>query len=378
MRKIVPLLLFCALFIQPAFSQQPDADAKARNIPEASCASVETLASYIKNEFPSDSARIRAIYVWIGTHIKYDVPRLKARMNDPYAQPQAVPDVLNSRAAVCQGYSELFAELCKALDIPAVVISGYTKLNGRVSSIGHAWVAAKTGGDWQLFDPTWGAGYVKNDKFEFAFNDRFYKVPPAALVADHMPFDPMYQFLPNPVSHKEFIEGSPVSNKPLFNFRDSIEQYEKLTRTEQRAAELTRLEAAGVHSDLLMKRKRYLTNALQAKASANAFEEGGRLFKAGIALFNEYVAHKNRQFSGIGEEGLRSLMDSIENSMKDARAALMEAEPKTPQQREAKNGNISNIDRFWTRLIKEKMFLTEYFGRDASGRKLLFAKNSGQ
>ncbi|HEU4472679.1 MAG TPA: transglutaminase-like domain-containing protein, partial [Flavisolibacter sp.] len=154
MTRLLPLLALSFLLTTKLLSQTGVTDAKAAAIPEASCASVESLASYIKDNFTTDTTRIRAIYVWITHHISYDVARLKARELDPFPKPQAIADVLATRSAVCQGYSDLFAALCKAVGIDAVVVSGYTRKGNSISPISHAWVAAQLAGDWYLFDPT--------------------------------------------------------------------------------------------------------------------------------------------------------------------------------------------------------------------------------
>ena len=48
----------------------------------------------------------------------------------------------------CQGYSNLFADMCKRAGIPAEMVTG------TVSGGGHAWAIAKISGKWYYFDPT--------------------------------------------------------------------------------------------------------------------------------------------------------------------------------------------------------------------------------
>lgn len=372
-RIVLPLLLLCTFLFKGA-AQDKNIDAQAIAIPAANTTTVDALAAYIKQHFTTDTARIRAIYVWVAHNISYDLARLQAQQNKPNTKPQTVAEVLATRSAVCQGYSDLFVALCKGVGIQAMVVGGYTKMGGKVSPIPHAWVAALLGGEWLLFDPTWGAGYVKDNQYVKWFNNTFYKVPPAKLIADHMPFDPMYQFLSNPLSHKEFIESTPVAQKAVFNYKDSLKAYSQLSADQQLAAELRRLQAAGVQNDQLLQRQQYLQMALQAYASNGAFEDGGKAFNAAIDLYKEYIGHKNKQFSTIPDTDLRQMVDQMEQHIKRARAVLLTAEAKSDAQRQAKTGNIANIDRFWAQLTKEKDFTAQYFAADAAGRRLLFTR----
>lgn len=374
MRKILFTLVFFCAFQQFSYAQTKNIDGDAASIPENNCTTVDALASYIKQKFSTDTARIRAIYVWITNHISYDVKRFRDRDKNPDNPPQTIADVLATRSAVCQGYSDLFVELCKGVGINAIVVSGYTKTQGRVNIISHAWAAAEVGDQWYLFDPTWGAGYVKDDYFTKRFNNSFYKVQPAKFISDHMPFDPLYQFLSYPLTNKEFIDGTPVANKTLFNYKDTLAQHIRLSSAEQKAAELRRLETAGIPIDILLKHQQFLKKIVLSSASKNVFDEGGQAYMAAMNLYKQYIDYKNKQFSAIKDNELKQIMDSIEYDLKLSRSLLLQAVPKTDAQRQARTNNVSNIDRFWPQLNKEKQFVLQYLATAETSRKQLFMK----
>jgi hypothetical protein len=374
MKKFFFFILLSGFLLSESMAQEKDPDLKAASISDANTASVDALGTYIKQNFNSDSARLRAIYVWITNHINYDVPRLLARENNPNSPPQPIEEVLSTRNAVCQGYSDLFVALCQRADINAIVVNGYTKFQGKISPVGHAWVAASLNGEWWLFDPTWGAGYVRNDRFVKRFSNDFYKVPPSKLIADHMPFDPMYQFLSYPLSPGEFRDGKQTSNQTLFQFKDSLSQHVHLSKAQQMSAELRRLEAAGIQNDMLRKRALYLKNSLESFSSKDAFEEGSRAFKSTLALYKDYMGEKSKQFSAISDNDLRTMVDSMFYYLRLSRSMLSEAIPKTDAQRQAKAGNMSNIDRLGGQLTKEKQFVDQYLAADLAGRKQLFGR----
>ncbi|HMK04087.1 MAG TPA: transglutaminase domain-containing protein [Ferruginibacter sp.] len=370
------LLIFILVFTGPLHNYaQQSGTAALNDIPAANCVSVDALASYIKQNYNSDSARIRAIYLWVTNNISYDVPRLLAREQRNSTPAQAAAETLTSRTAVCQGYADLFVALSNAAGIHAVEISGYGKQRGKISETAHAWAAAPIDGVWYLFDPTWGAGYVRNESFVKRFTDNFYKVSPEKFIADHMPFDPMYQFLSYPLTNREFMDGTAASGKSLFNYNDSIKQHAALSPAVQKAAQLRRLEAAGVVNDLVRERRAYLMKGLQNAASKNSFEEGGKVFKLALALYKDLMGHKKKQFSTISDSDLKQQVDSIAFYVKRSRSLVSEAIATTDAQWEAKTNNLRNIDRFWVELIKQKEFTEQYLATDKERRKLMFKRN---
>jgi transglutaminase/protease-like cytokinesis protein 3 len=67
---------------------------------------------------------------------------------------------------------------------------------------------AKIDGSWYIFDPTWGAGYV-NKYFIKKLNNAYFKVEPAQIIASHIPFDYLWQFLNYPITNGEFMKAKP-------------------------------------------------------------------------------------------------------------------------------------------------------------------------
>ena len=284
-------------------------DEKIATIPTANTQTTDDIVTYIKQHFPSDTGRVRAIYVWITNNINYDVAKLKAYNNTSEPSRQTVTNVLQTRNAVCQGYADLFIELCNKLAIPASFVGGYTKRDGKVSTIPHAWTAVKLDNRWYLFDPTWGAGYIKNDQFIRHATFSFYKRLPEDMIKDHMPFDPMYQFLNYPVTNKEFIDGqqNTAESKPIFNFNDTLKFYATLSPADKLISEARRLEANGIRNDMLLERLNFIKKGLEPIA----FNEANTALKQSIDLFNIYIAHKNKQFSTVEDKELLESLDSI-------------------------------------------------------------------
>lgn len=374
MIKILLQLFLINIFSQSVFSQQKNTSAEAVAIPQASCGSVDELSAYIKQNYASDTARIGAIYVWIANNISYDLALMQSVKTNPQTKPQPVADVLKMRTAICQGYSDLFAALCKNVGINALVIPGYVKIGGAIMPMAHAWVAAELGGEWFLFDPTWGAGYVMDNHFVKQFNPTFYKQSPTNFILQHMPFDPMYQFLSSPKNNREFIDGSSSNNKTFFNYKDSLNQYNQLSAVEQMTAALRRMEAAGIENDLLKDQVEYLTKGIQSYTSKNAFDESNITFSKAVTLLNEYFEQKNIQFSKIGDNDLLQALDSMKYYAKISRSLISMAVIQNNEQQNAKSNNLNNIDQYWKQLIMEDQFVQKYIATDKSVRMELFRR----
>ena len=114
---------------------------------------------------------------------------------------------LKTKKGICADYSILFHEIASLTGIKSFVIEGYTKQNGKIDVLSHAWCAAKINNEWYLFDPTWGSGYVNNNKYTRKINNLYYKVAPSQMISSHMPFDYLWQFLTYPITNQEFINA---------------------------------------------------------------------------------------------------------------------------------------------------------------------------
>jgi transglutaminase-like putative cysteine protease len=109
---------------------------------------VEQLFALACAEFGSivpGHAQVEAVCAWIRANIAYRVgtssPATTAR------------DVLANRAGVCRDFAHLAIALCRALNIPARFVTGYTRYEEPPQDF-HALFEAYLGGHWQLFDPT--------------------------------------------------------------------------------------------------------------------------------------------------------------------------------------------------------------------------------
>ncbi len=247
MKQLFPLLLLpLSLFGQNFLA----ADKHALNTPTSKTVSVKTLSDYLCAEQPDDANKARAIYAWVTLNIAY-VDSTDER--DLWATPehlerQAPTRVLQNRSAVCQGYANLFCALAEATGLPCEVVTGLVKnRDSEVEQIGHAWAAARISGDWHLFDPTWGVPPPGFDRWNVS--DIFFMADPQEFVLQHLPDDPVWQLLENPLTERRFRESTNEEIEAYlleepegeFKFRDTLTQWVSMDSTSRIAAAESRI-----------------------------------------------------------------------------------------------------------------------------------------
>jgi len=182
-------------------------DAHALAAPASAEQSVESLAAYLIEPAKNEQEKARAIFRWICQNIDYDLGSyFTGRLSSTNSA-----DVLKSRSSVCSGYSDLFSALAGEAGLEAVEIRGYGKgysyRPGQrfAGPYNHAWNAVKINGSWYLMDPTWGAGYLGQDrKYHRWFDDHYFMTQPEQFIYDHLPEEESWQLLERPLSQAEF------------------------------------------------------------------------------------------------------------------------------------------------------------------------------
>lgn len=300
MRRII---LFILVSLNTGLSFGADyskIDKQAATTP-ATLRSATEISAYLTKNLATPTEKIRAIYYWISHNIRYDVSQLgSAGISYRSGERNLLNEVLQKRQGVCQHYAELFNACCKAAGIQSYIISGYTKTDGKIAPLAHAWNAVVIDGKYYEMDATWASGYVDNGKFTAKFDDTYFMIPPAEFIKTHMPFDPIWQFLDNPVSNKDFQANdfSKLKIRSNFNFSDSIKTIAGLDSLSILTRENKRIRNCGLTNDLI---REYVSYNQQNIAQIKYNQAVGEFNKA-IEAYNIYVMHKNKQFKGSSME----------------------------------------------------------------------------
>lgn len=265
-----------------------------------------------KIEFEQDT--VKAVFDWITDNIRYDVnklygkkPRSKSKRNKSYISEKERHDnlikrVIQKKRGVCHDYSVLFTSILSELGIESYVVTGYSKNNdGKVNQgDGHAWNVAKVNGKWYLYDLTWGAGYVKDKKrFVKKYDPKWYKTDPAEMIKRHMPYDPMWQLLADPVSYEAFEDNDElVISKSNYDVEALVQNYLDKDRKEQMIEELSRSRSMGDGFKLIDKWRERQENKINRYGISNRYEElqeTREIANQAIEVYNDYLKAKRRK-----------------------------------------------------------------------------------
>lgn len=120
-----------------------------------------TIAQQLTQNCENDYQRILALHDWVCSYIRYDMDSLNSGEIPPYH----ANDVVTGRKAVCLGFATLYASLCRSINIPCNVVSGYalgigedtdwTSATVLTEEQNHAWNEAYVDGRWVIVDTTW-------------------------------------------------------------------------------------------------------------------------------------------------------------------------------------------------------------------------------
>jgi hypothetical protein len=194
----------------------PDApDDKVTAMPETAKASIASAGAYLQEQFPDKKQRVKAIHDFVALRLVYDQDALEKILRRDYRNvpSQEAEAVFAAKTGVCEGYAKLMSALGKAANIELKYVTGYIRDASRRVAVGsdasvkaalegyaHAWNAVLLDGEWFLIDTTWDdpTGATKPVRSTYLFT------PPKLFAYDHLPEDPAWQLVMNPISEGDF------------------------------------------------------------------------------------------------------------------------------------------------------------------------------
>lgn len=238
-RSICLLLLILLAPVAAASSKFEAVDQKVRSYPK-SFSSSASLAARINADFSDDLSRTRALFYWMANHITYDMNAYNQSKRIAYSytteedrlhkerlfRTSLARKTLTSGKAICEGYATLFVEVCRELNIEAVIITGAARSHysqiGKLPLISdHAWNAVRINNRWLLLDVAWAAGAVDSQKrFIAAFNDAYFGTAPSKFALNHFPDDPQWLFTektPQEFATAPFYHAAHINSDVVFS-----------------------------------------------------------------------------------------------------------------------------------------------------------------
>jgi len=390
------LFLFNVVFLMFSFSlsvkgqkantDYTSVDKVALAIAPEKTKNTQDIAQYILANFKTEDEIVRAIFIWTATSFEYDVENMFA-LNYNEKQADKIAKVLKTRKGICENYAAVFEDISKKCGLNAHIVVGYTRQNGITAYIPHGWCVVKVAGKWQLIDPTWGSGYIENNRFVSKINNEYYRSDPSSLIKTHMPFDPMWQLLDYPVSYKQFSDTIITQKKPktVFKYNDSIALYERQTEIQRFETEIRRIENNTINNaviyDRLSKIKSYVT-IYNKNEVINKQNEIVEIYNAAVTEYNEgtndlntFIEYRNKQFTPAKtDEQIMVMLNVAEQKMKKAEASIRSIKGKYDKLDTMIAAMSSSINQANMVLADQKYFLRKYIGKTKSERKGMFIK----
>lgn len=381
MRSIFMFLIFTSICFAQVKSPYAAIDAKMDKMPEALSTSTTGIAGYINENFKSDNDKIRAVYYWTASNISYDIENISA-VNYSEVSPDKIKNTLLTRKGVCIHYAEVFNDLAQKVGLESYIVGGYTKQNGKVDVLSHAWCAVKIDKTWWLFDPTWGAGYVQNKKFFKKLNNSNYKVAPNQFITTHIPFDYLWQFLNTTVTNQEFSEGKTQSNKSKANcdFEEQIVAYNKMSDLDKARTSLIRIQENGVKNNLIQEMVIFKKNEVAALQNNEAMDKLNAIttdYNQGVALFNDFIFYRNNKFKPLlPDEDIKEMIQSPKRKIIDCQNRMYTIGKYNDNNNESVKGLKKALIDILKQIEVQEKFVNDYLNKSKLARKGMFTKVS--
>ncbi|UFH36601.1 transglutaminase domain-containing protein [Flavobacterium acetivorans] len=376
------LILFLSVF---SFAQTKTTytvvDNKMTVIPRDLSSSTAGIAAFISTNFKTDNDKIRAAFHWTASNISYDVANMFA-VNFNETELEKITKTVQTKKGVCSHYAAVFNDIAKKIGIESYIIEGYTKQNGKVGDLAHAWVVAKIDGQWFLFDPTWGAGYVNNGKFYKKINDAYFKVAPTKMIASHISFDYLWQFLNYPITNGEFYEGKIQINKTkkYFDFEKEIVKYNGLSEIDQLFETAKRIEENGLKNAMILERyegKKKNIAYLRQSISIDKLNSIVNEMNEAVVLLNDFINYRNKKFKPTFPD------EQINSMIQIPREKLIKCQNDIYSIGSVGSENASNLTSIKSSIAtalaqaeEHALFVKDYLGKSKLVRKTMFSKVS--
>ncbi len=366
------------VFAFPIFSQPnyPAIDEKSKNVPD-SLIHYSTIANYLTHDLVTDTEKARAIYIWIAHNIWYDLSKVSSGKRY-FSSAEILDEVFANRTGVCQHYSELFHAMSRSVGLESFLITGYTRdVYGEIADLSHAWNGIKTDTGYYFLDVTWAAGYEQKGKYIHEFRDEYFLLPPTEFITDHMPFDPVWQFLDNPVSNQQFIakDFSHLNKPGNYAFPDSIEHHLALNDLNQLENATRRIIENGIKNDLIQtqvdENNLQLTNL--------RFNHAIDTMNTGIDSYNLYVSHKNRQFLNpkLSDDAITAMIENAEKGVYAAEEMLRHLQSTNHEMNRSIKEASNSMPELVSAIRRERYFVDKYLKRWKPLRIFMFYTYGG-
>ncbi|WNB91831.1 transglutaminase-like domain-containing protein [Bacillus sp. NEB1478] len=136
---------------------------------------IRRLAEQLTKNKKIQKDKALAVYEYVAKNVKYDLDKLN---NRTFEFDDSALKTLAEKKGVCQDFAYLTIALLRASGMEAQMVTGYAGQS-------HGWVETKVDGRWLTMDPTWGSGYLQNNKFVPKFTMEYFDPNPVEFKKTH-------------------------------------------------------------------------------------------------------------------------------------------------------------------------------------------------
>lgn len=318
---VILLLSFSYLKANPKYEE---IDRVSKSVPDT-LSTPQEIAEYLTLKLDKDDEKVRALHIWITHNIKYDETLLSSDITYS-SYDELVVETIKNKKGVCYHYAQLFHTMCESIGIESHVISGYTqeKNSDVVPKISHAWNVVNVESSYAFIDNTWASGYADyKGNYIQEFVDEYFLIPPKDFIKTHVPFDPIWQFLDNPVNNidiknKDFSKLEIIGN---FNSKDSISEMVKLDEITRLKKKINRIEKSGITNVLIQRYVNQCEEQIENQIYRNWVSMFNNLnnkvnsakdeMNIGIGFNNVFIDYMNKRFRNpkIEDDEIKSTID---------------------------------------------------------------------
>lgn len=362
-------LLLTSCFII-AKGQQDNAFAGSY-IPSSQTYSTAAIAGYVQSNLTSDRDKMSAIYSWVTANIRYDKDSMY-NINWGVDEHTKAASTLRRRKGVCENFATVFTDIVSKCGIPAFTVTGYTNESGNIKRAGHSWSAVQLNNEWLLCDPTWDAGADNHANW--------FLISPVHFIETHMPFDPLWQLLPQSLSQKEFDRGNYYKKKDaaVWNIADSVDSFLQLDSLQQLEASSRRILQAGVENDMVKYWRHYINMKIAivyGDQDMNLYNGAVADLNKATAIFNAFVQYRNNRFIPAKPDAeLNAMLRPINGLLANARKKIKHIGDMVENFQYDTGGLKERLDRQAAKTAEQQSFLQLYVASAIANRDKLFYK----
>jgi hypothetical protein len=289
---------------------------------------------------------IRSVFDHIANTIAYDV-RLVDSNENLGTRVELLEYVLKNKRGVCEHYAQLFYNILTRLGYEVYFISGYTLQEGVLdTSLGHTWNAVYKNENWYLYDVTWAAGHVQNKRFIKKYEPKWYAVNPEVFRKTHFPFDPLWQLISHPYSHRDIQRLNFQKDPAQFLDIDSIFIARRnMTRSDRLIDEIKRIKQSGVTNQLVSLHLSHLNKLKDIESENDVVDHMNAIIgilNDVVFAYNQYVNEKNKYINKPNSTGI-GFLDVPAKLKAEVQSAIIQFESLTTQNPKLQKDLNSNM-----------------------------------